>query len=106
MPLPIGVRTYLSDAITPDLSREHLAKSIPPETYRFVTHIDAALMQQIFDISEGKRKPYVHHYRQADDLGAAMKVFEWIKFVILERYKPAPTGSSRIPLTKPAGGLN
>jgi hypothetical protein len=45
MPLPVGVRTHISDAITPDLSSEHRAKPIPPETYRFVTHIDAALMQ-------------------------------------------------------------
>lgn len=44
MPLPIGVRTQILDAITPDLSCEHWAKSIPPETYRFMTHVDAPLM--------------------------------------------------------------
>ena len=41
----------------------------PPEPHRFVADIDAAFVQKIFDIPKRKRKPDVHHHRQADDLG-------------------------------------
>ena len=36
--------------------------------------IDAAFVQQIFHISKRKRKPDVHHHRQADDLRARLEV--------------------------------
>ena len=36
--------------------------------------VDGALVQQVLDIAERKWKSNVHHDRQADDLGAAMKV--------------------------------
>jgi len=45
-----------------------------------MAEFDAALVQPVFHISEREREPDVHHYRQADNLGAAMKVLERITF--------------------------
>ena len=36
--------------------------------------VDAALVQQILDIPEREREPNIHHYRQADDLGARLEL--------------------------------
>ena len=53
---------------------------MPPESHRFMADIDAPLMEQIFHISEGKRKPYVQHHGQADDLTARFEIAEWVRF--------------------------
>ena len=42
---------------------------VPPEPDRLVANIDTALEQQIFDLSQRKRIPDVHHHREADDFG-------------------------------------
>ncbi len=38
--------------------------------------IDASLVQQIFDIPQGKRKPDVQHHRQADDLWTGFEILK------------------------------
>jgi hypothetical protein len=35
-----------------DLGSEHQAKSVPPESNRFVAYVDATLVQEIFHISQ------------------------------------------------------
>jgi hypothetical protein len=45
-----------------------------------VAEIDAAIVQQIFDVPERQRESDIHHDRQADDFRAAMKVLEWVAF--------------------------
>ena len=42
--------------------------------------VDAALVQQVLDVSERKWKANVHHDRQANDLRAAVKVLEGVCF--------------------------
>ena len=38
--------------------------------------VDAALVQQVFDVAERQREPDVHHDRQADDFGRGLEVPE------------------------------
>ena len=42
--------------------------------------INTAFVQQIFHILKRKRKPDVHHHRQADELGRRLEVLEWVAF--------------------------
>ena len=81
MPLPVRICTHPADPFSPDLSSKHRAKSIPPVPHRFVADVDAALVQQVLDVSERKWKANVHHDRQANDLRAAVKVLEGVRFV-------------------------
>ena len=50
--------------ISADLGDEHRAKSIPPESNRFVANLDAAFVQQVLDIPQGKWKPEAYHRAQ------------------------------------------
>jgi hypothetical protein len=43
-----------------------------------VRDIDAALMQQILDVSQREREADVHHHSKADDLGRSLEIFERI----------------------------
>ncbi len=49
---------------------------MPPEPHRLVADVDAALVQQVFDVAERQREPDVHHHRQADNLRARLEVAE------------------------------
>ena len=51
------------------LRGKHLAEPVPPEPHRFVTDVDAALEQDVFDLAQRKWIANIHHHRQADDLG-------------------------------------
>ena len=59
----------MSNAPYSDLRGEHRAEPVPSKTHRFVADVDAALVQQVFDIAKGEREPDIHHHGQADDLG-------------------------------------
>ena len=80
MSLPVGKNTHPTDPISTDFGGEHRAKSVPPKPHGFVTDGDTAPVQRILDVSERKGKANVGHDRQAIDLRAAVKVFEWIPF--------------------------
>mgnify|MGYP001566248043 CR=1 FL=1 len=56
------------------------AKSAPPKSDGFVAHIDAAFMQQVFDIPKRKRKSDMPHHRKADNLRAGFEVVKWRAF--------------------------
>ena len=47
VPSPIRVRTHLLDTFTTNFCDKHRAKSIPPVPHRFVTNVDAALVQHV-----------------------------------------------------------
>ncbi len=64
------------DTLPPYLSSKHRAKPVPPISDSFVAHIDASLVQQIFDIPKRERESDVQHHGQADDLRTGFKVFE------------------------------
>ena len=76
MPLPIRMSTKLLNPFSSDLSGKHRTKTVPPEPHSFVADIDAALVQQIFDIPQRKRKANIQHHCEADDFGAALKALE------------------------------
>ena len=76
VPSPVRIRPHLLQAFTTDFCGEHRAKSVPPIPHRFVADVDAALVQQILNVSERKEKSNVRHHRQANDLRAAVKVLE------------------------------
>ena len=40
--------------------------------------VDAALMQEVFDIPQRKRKAHIHHHRKLDDLGRCFEISERI----------------------------
>ena len=42
--------------------------------------VDAAFVQQILHVPKRKRKPDVHHHRQADHLRAGFEVAKWAAF--------------------------
>ena len=63
-----------------DLGREHRAEPMPPVSHRFMADIDAAFVQQIFDIAKGQRETDVQHHRQADNLTARFEIAKWIRF--------------------------
>ncbi len=52
MPSPLGMASVLLNTPLPDLSGEHWAKPVPPETHRFVADIDTLLEQEIFDLPQ------------------------------------------------------
>jgi hypothetical protein len=39
-----------------------------------MAEVDPTFEQQVFDISQRQRKPYVHHHDQADDLGRRVEI--------------------------------
>ena len=62
----------------PDLRGEHRTEPVPPEPHRLVTDIDAAFVQQIFDLAQRQRVADIHHHREADDLGRRVEIAERI----------------------------
>jgi len=75
VPLP-AAQSYPIDTAFADLGGEHRAKPVPPKPHRLVANVGAALVEQIFHISQRKREPNVHHHRQADDLGTGLEIAE------------------------------
>ena len=51
MPTPVRIATHPVRPFPADFSSKHRAKSVPPKADSFVADFDAALMQQVFDIS-------------------------------------------------------
>ncbi len=51
VPLPVRIRLVMNPPLS-YLSSEHRTESIPPEPYRLVADIDAAFMQQVFDLPQ------------------------------------------------------
>ena len=80
VPLQLGISAALVDTLFTDLSGKYWTKSIPPEADRFMADIDAALVEKVLNISKRKWIPNIHHYRQADDLGARFEIAKWRVF--------------------------
>jgi hypothetical protein len=96
VPAPVRVCTLLLDTFRADFSGKNRAKSISPAPQSFVADVDPALVQQVLDIAERKWKSNVHHDRQADDLGAAMKVLEGVCFRHQRRLRNRPARLKQI----------
>jgi hypothetical protein len=61
------------DPVPPDLGGEDRPEPVPPKPDRLMGNVDAALVQQVFDVPERERLPDMHHDREADDLGAPLE---------------------------------
>ncbi len=66
VPAPTA-RPHGLDPAPSDLTGKHRAKPVPPETNRLVCDVDAALVKQVLDVPQRKRKPDIHHHRKAND---------------------------------------
>ncbi len=100
MPLPVRVCAHLVNSFTADFSGEHRAKSVPPETNCFVADVDAALMQKIFYVSQRQRKANIQHDGEADNLRAAVEIFEWVFFNHEDRLRKRPARLNSNPSDK------
>ena len=71
MPPPMWPVPHAIDPLPPDLRREYRAEPVPPETDGFMTDVDAALVQQIFDVLQLLRQACVIgltlHFGRAPD---------------------------------------
>ena len=61
--------------------RKESAEPIDPEADTFVTDINAALMEKVFDIPKRERKPDIHEYGKLNDLGRCFKVAEGVLII-------------------------
>ena len=66
----------------------------------FVADVDPALVQEICDVSQGQRKSDIHHNRQADNLGAAVKALECVCFHHKDRLRKRPARFNANPSDK------
>ena len=56
-------------ALAPNIAGKHWPEPVPPEPHGLVTHVDAALEQQILDVAQRQWEPDVYQHDQPDDLG-------------------------------------
>ncbi len=61
-----------------------------PISYGFMAHLDAALMEQTFEIPKREQEPHIEHHRKADDLGARFEVLERAAFCHLGKLQIRP----------------
>src|ERR1035438_4189266 len=78
VPPPIRKGTGRPDPLLLDLGGEHRTEAVPPMADRLMADVDAALCEQIFDVSKRQRVLYVHQHCQADYFGRAVEIFERI----------------------------
>ncbi len=74
VPFPFGVGAELLNPLPSDLRGEHRAEPVPPIAHRLMAHVDAALMEQVFDIPKRQWEPNIHHHRKANDLWRRLEV--------------------------------
>ena len=74
-----------------------MAEAMKSKTDGFIDHVDAAFVQQIFNIPQRKREANVHHDRKTDDFPAGPEVLEWFVFRHPETLGDRPTPLNRIP---------
>ena len=73
MPLSAWV---LAHSLLTDFLRKFWTKPIYPKPYSFVTDIDAAFMQDVFDLTKTQWISYVIHHYQSDDFRWSLEIFE------------------------------
>jgi hypothetical protein len=73
---PLGATSHRFRSAFPDLVREVCAEAVDPEADTFVADINAALVQQVFNIPKRERKSDIHQYGELDDFGRGFEVAE------------------------------
>ena len=61
-----------------DIGCKDRTKAVTTKPNRFMAHINAALVEQILDVSQRQWKPDPHHHHEEIDLGRSLEVAEWI----------------------------
>ena len=56
----------------PDLASKHRTEPVPPIAHRLVADVDTT--HDVFDLAQRQRIADVHHHRETDDLGRAVKI--------------------------------
>lgn len=101
VPLPLPTRTHRFHPQAADLCGEHRPEPVPPVSRRLMADLYAPFGQGILDVLQRKRKPDVHHYRRADDLGGRFEVTKGARWVISPHYVTYLHASTDLPLTLP-----
>ena len=58
----------------PDLASKHRTEPVPPIAHRLVADVDTTFEHDVFDLAQRQRIADVHHHRETDDLGRAVKI--------------------------------
>jgi len=61
-----------------NLRGKHRTETVPPEPHCLVTDVEAPLEENILDLPQRQRIADIHHHREADHLGRAVEITEWI----------------------------
>src|SRR5680860_151120 len=64
----------MSAALTSAMRR---SEPQPPQPDRLLADVNAALMEEVFDVSKRQREADIHHHGQSNDLGRRLKVPKW-----------------------------
>ncbi len=78
VPSPLGKALMMLNALLPYLSGKDGTEPVPPEPHSFMANIDATLEQNIFYLPKRQWIADVHHNHEADHLGRAVEITEWI----------------------------
>ena len=74
----------------PDLRGKQRTKAVPPIPHGLMADLDAALEQEIFDLSQRQRVSDIQHHREANDLGRTVEITEGISHHLRLRNSPSP----------------
>ena len=65
---PVPHASHRLNPLAADVGCKNWPKPVPPQPDRLVAEVDPTFEQQVFNIPQRQREPYVHHHDQADDL--------------------------------------
>ena len=91
MPLVQNARSHAVDRAPTDLGGKYRPQPVPPEPHGLLADLDAAFVQQIFDIAQRQRVPDLEHHRQPYDLRARLEVAKREEFCHSARLAGGPT---------------
>ncbi len=83
------------DPALADLRGKHRPEPMPPVPDCFVTDVDTAFMENVFDIAKGQRETRVQHYCKADNFRAALKALERVRFGHVQTLRGRPARLNR-----------
>ena len=100
VPVPTA-RPHPRNPAFSDFRSKKRPEPVPPKPHRLVADLNPALVQQVLDVAQRKRKPDVHHYRQADDLGRGFEIAKGAGFAHHARLGHRPASLKNFVLTLP-----
>ena len=74
----------------PDLRGKQRTKAVPPIPHGLIADLDAALEQEVFDLSQRQRVSDIQHHREADHFGRTVEITEGISHRLRLRNSPSP----------------